>query len=576
MTTVAGDSYPAMAESDGPVAAGAPRRPGHGLSSTMRRGRLLAARIGTVLRDDPLLIAVLVSSFVARLLIADRNSYWYDEMLSVQVYAGWHDSPLDALELLRADSVHPPLYQLILHYWVEWFGEGERATRSLSNLFVLLATLFLYLLVRDAFSQRLALLSAITFALMYSPTYYALEARSYAQTMFLATLSSFALLRLMRAGHARGWRRALRSPTALLFMVAGAALLLTHYFNAFFWCAQGLIVGVFVLRERPPRSWPAGLGVVAAMYAVQAGVFAVVWGPALLEQYREMSGGFDVGNDGVASPYDLLAQTAMPNLDAPRVVWWAAVAVGVVLGLRALRALVESGPEARQPAWATAYLCGWLLLPFFVVSLTFEITGIARYYPRYWLAAMPALAPLLVLLTSEATRLVRLGLRRRGGVSPPFSWLSIATAAAVVTFVLPGTVAAATGPKDEPGEFRDLARRAVELIEADPEHDYLVIEAVRYPAPLVNLYLERFSNEVRAGGILWRDEVYSGEYRILTTYEPVIAEHDHLMLLFTHVRISYFPEVLTALDERYDMRLRQIVGGRGLIVYDVRPHPAGG
>jgi len=573
-STVAGDSHQAMAELDGPVAAGAARRSGGGEGSMRQRARRLATRTWAALGDEPLLIAVLVSSFVARLLIADRNSYWYDEFLSVLVYAGWHDSPFGAVAALGSDSVHPPLYQFILYFWVEWFGEGERATRSLSNLYITLATLFLYLLVREAFSRRLGLLSAITFALMYSPMYYALEARSYAQTMFLATLSSYTLLRLMRAGPARGWWPALRSPTALVFMAAGTALLLTHYFNAFFWSAQGIMVGLYVLRERPPRSWLTGLGAVAALYAVQAGVFAVVWGGTLLAHFRKKSDGFAVEGNGVRSPFDLLAQVISPNIDAPRVVWVAAAAVATVMVLRTVHTLMDGGPDARQPAWATSYLLAWLILPFFMTTLAFEITGVARYIPRYWLAAMPALAPLLVLAIREATRLGRLGLerlgaQRRGGSWPQSRWLGIATAAAVVGFVLPGTVAAATESK---GEYREVVRQAVDVIQADPDHEYIVIEAVRHPEPFADYYLEQFGDGIAVDGVLWRDEVYSGEYRILTTYEPAIAEHDYLVLLFTHVRLHYFTEVIGVLEERYAVWLRQINGGRGLIIFDVRAH----
>lgn len=553
-----------------PGTPGGPGRPG---GSIWWRARSLATRTRTAVQAEPLLVAVLVSSFLARLLLADRNSYWLDEFLSVHVYGGWHDSAFDAVGSLAANSVHPPLYQFVLWFWIDWFGDSERATRSLSNLYIALATLFLYLLVREAFSRRLALASAIVFALMYTPLYYGLEARSYAQTIFLATLSSYALLRLMRAGLARGWRAAIPSPAALVFTVAGLALLLTHYFNIFFWLAQGILAGLFVLRERPVRGWPAGLGTVAAWYAVQAAAFAGIWGSALLDQYRQRSGAFSVEEVGTRSPYLLLDNLVTPNLDPPRVILWVGLAIIGVMLLRAADALLNRGTAVRQRAWATIYLVGWLFLPFFVITSVFEVAGVARYVDRYWLAAIPPLAPLVVLIVSEAVALVRLGLQRVGRFQLPPVWTTVATAVVVATLVVPGTVAAATAPK---GEFRGIALQVVDIVRADPDHDYILYQAAYRPEPLIDYYFHQLSDEIEVYANLQFAERRSGDYRILTTDQPVIAQHDHLVVLFPHLRPRHFPDAMEQLADRYEIRLQQLDGkGFGFVIFDVHPSAGG-
>src|SRR5688500_14122206 len=58
------------------------------------------------------------------------SSLWLDEALSVNISA----LPVgDLLERLRHDG-HPPLYYLLLHYWIELVGDGDTAVRALSGI----------------------------------------------------------------------------------------------------------------------------------------------------------------------------------------------------------------------------------------------------------------------------------------------------------------------------------------------------------------------------------------------------------------------------------------------------------
>src|SRR3954468_13650460 len=61
--------------------------------------------------------------------------FWIDEGLSV----GIADRPLgDIPEALRKDG-SPPLYYMLLHFWLNLAGSSEAGVRSLSLLFALLA-----------------------------------------------------------------------------------------------------------------------------------------------------------------------------------------------------------------------------------------------------------------------------------------------------------------------------------------------------------------------------------------------------------------------------------------------------
>ena len=147
------------------------------------------------LAQHQILCLILFFSFVARLFLANWKSYWYDELLSVAIYGSNHATLVSALKGLAAHSAHPPLYHAILYYWIQIFGTEEVTTRTLSNLYITGATLCLYLLALRLFGRRVAIASALLFAFSYTATFFGLEARSYAQSLFLVTLSSLLLWR---------------------------------------------------------------------------------------------------------------------------------------------------------------------------------------------------------------------------------------------------------------------------------------------------------------------------------------------------------------------------------------------
>jgi hypothetical protein len=540
------------------------------LTEQTHRSRLrgLAQRAQTSLRDEALLLAVLAGAFISRWLIADRNSYWLDELYSVAIYGVWNESASAAVQRLADTSVHPPMYQFILYNWMEWFGDAERATRTLSNVYITLATLFLYLLVRDSISRRVGLASAVVFALMYSSTYYALEARSYAQTIFLVTLSSYALLRMMRTGAARGWVPAIISPPTLAFTFANVALLLTHYYNFFFWIAQGIVAGLFVLRERAPRRWFTGISTVAVLYGVQGAIFGLAWGRVLLDDYRRRGDAFPV-DGSVRSPLDLLSTVITPNIDPPPVVRWLGIAVFLVVTVRALVSLIRGGELTveRQRAWSVAYLISWLLVPLLVVYVAFVITGVARYSPRYWLFIVPPMAPLIVLVIDETVDLVSRLWRRMRGVALGVGWATVLTVLVIGALILPGTLGSATREKTD---WRGTAQDIVDIIESDAESSYVIYETSFRSTPVLDYYLSRYSNDIRVTATIRRSEERAGENFSFERTADVIEQHDYLIVPFIHHRTTDFPTAMERLSATYDVHHRQIrSSGKGLVIFAV-------
>ena len=241
------------------------------------------------LAQHQILCLILFFSFVARLFLANWKSYWYDELLSVAIYGSNHATLVSALKSLAAHSAHPPLYHAILYYWIQIFGTEEVTTRTLSNLYITGATLCLYLLALRLFGRRVAIASALLFAFSYTATFFGLEARSYAQSLFLVTLSSLLLWRwLDHAEDPPAWGDLFAGRAALL--LCNIALLLTHYSNALFVIVQALFAGFFFAHRGRSETRLLTLSKLVAFYVTQFAVALALWGPVAWSTHKRFAG----------------------------------------------------------------------------------------------------------------------------------------------------------------------------------------------------------------------------------------------------------------------------------------------
>lgn len=154
-------------------------------------------------------------------------------------------------ELLRraALDVHPPLYYLALDAWTALWGVSPSALRGLSAILGVLAVAMAYAVTLEA--SRLdncggvpararigALLAAVLVAIQAASVAHGRNARMYALGVLLAGITSWLLLRALRAPDTerRWW---------IAYGIAVAAFCATHYYAVFTVAAQA----VFVLAQ---------------------------------------------------------------------------------------------------------------------------------------------------------------------------------------------------------------------------------------------------------------------------------------------------------------------------------------
>jgi uncharacterized membrane protein len=150
-----------------------------------------------------LILLLMCSSFFA--LYHSNAAYTSDEVWSVNTVLS--DNVISAL---KAD-VHPPFYFQLLDVWVSLFGPGERAVRSLSGLFYILAVLALYCLARELYGDELALLCAALYACSPLAIASAQFARMYALLSFLSIVSTLLYVQFWIKDRTNVWRSQLSS-----------------------------------------------------------------------------------------------------------------------------------------------------------------------------------------------------------------------------------------------------------------------------------------------------------------------------------------------------------------------------
>ena len=130
----------------------------------------------------------------------------------------------------------PPLYDIIMHFWIQVFGTSEFAQRSFSALLGVLSVYLVYEFARLLFDTRTGLLSALFGALSYSWFYFFRMNRCYGLFIFLTLLSLYVFFYYIK-------NRNYQFPLFILTLI-NAALIYTHYFS-FLVIALEVLVSAF-------------------------------------------------------------------------------------------------------------------------------------------------------------------------------------------------------------------------------------------------------------------------------------------------------------------------------------------
>jgi mannosyltransferase len=272
--------------------------------------------------------------------------YWIDEGISVGIA---HHSFTSIPHLLREDG-SPPLYYLLLHVWIGWFGDSERATHTLSLIFALACIPLAYWVARSLFGALAGWVCAGLAAVDPYLTYYAQETRMYTMVACLSFVAAGAYV----LGVLHGRRRYLP-----VLAVSLALILYTHNWGLFL-CIGFAAATLICARDRLREAAIAG-GITLLLYAP--------WLPTLLNQSQHtaapwamvpsfhallLAPGAVLSGDGPFMAFVLAGGAGLAMIvrlrsdPARRAVITLAVAIGITVLVAWLLSLIS-------PAWTTRY-----------------------------------------------------------------------------------------------------------------------------------------------------------------------------------------------------------------------------
>ncbi|MDO8505348.1 MAG: glycosyltransferase family 39 protein [bacterium] len=129
------------------------------------------------------LIGVIGLGVILRVLtLTQRGSFWFDEAFAVH-FASMDISQM--LSYLRFEN-NPPLYFILLHFWMKIFGDSELTVRILSMLFGIAALPLTYYIGKRLHSKTAGLFAVFLMAISTFQVFYATETRMYTMYLFLA------------------------------------------------------------------------------------------------------------------------------------------------------------------------------------------------------------------------------------------------------------------------------------------------------------------------------------------------------------------------------------------------------
>jgi mannosyltransferase len=172
-------------------------------------------------RHLQLLAGITVAGALLRFLTLDVQSYWLDEVATVNIL---HKGFGDMISAIASGESTPPLYYVVAWVWAKVFGTGEVGLRSLSALFGTATIPLAFVLGRELVGRRAGLVAAALCAFNPLLVWYSQEARSYALMILLTGLSLLAFLRALEDGRARH---------LAVWALVGVAAVATHYYAGF-------------------------------------------------------------------------------------------------------------------------------------------------------------------------------------------------------------------------------------------------------------------------------------------------------------------------------------------------------
>lgn len=183
-----------------------------------------------------ILFLLTILGILLRLAYLYHHDVWFDE--SFTYFISIQSLP-QLLTATGADN-NPPLYYLIIHYWIKIFGESSLSLRIPSLMCGLLLLPTLYYFTKKYYKQSIAVIVVSIACVSPLLVYFSSEARMYSLFTLLSSVSTFLFLFLQKKYSQR---------LLFLFVISFTLTLYTHYY------AYLLFLPFFIILRKKTAEW---------------------------------------------------------------------------------------------------------------------------------------------------------------------------------------------------------------------------------------------------------------------------------------------------------------------------------
>lgn len=199
------------------------------------------------LKEMILIIILFLIAFIIRIWHLTDRSLWNDELWTVFFSSAKHLKNMWSMLYVVSHKFaeNPPLYLIVIRFWVNIFGNGEFAFRFPSVIFGSLSIPVFYFITKQFVSKKIALICSIL--LIFSPIhiYYSQEARCYSLFILLSFISTYFFVKLMNSSKGK-------IADKLGYISSITAMLYTHYYSIFLILAHILLI---LLQSKKKKNW---------------------------------------------------------------------------------------------------------------------------------------------------------------------------------------------------------------------------------------------------------------------------------------------------------------------------------
>ena len=390
-----------------------------------------------------MLLAILLVALLLRVFQLDAESLWLDEVYSVN----WGNHDFVQILGLSIQNRHPPLYLLLLHYWMQLFGDSEFSVRLPSVLFGVFSVAMLYKVGTLLFNKWTGLMSAFIMAISAYQIYYSQEARAYMMMVLFALISFYFFLKLFEGKNY--WILA-------GYVLFSTTLMYAHYYGLFLVFVQALFVlGFYALRRHPNNAttvtttfgtWGLAAGATVILYL--PGFFYLAY--TLIHPNPPVYGQTPPGLSDVSK--SLLQYAGAPYWGAPSSPSLLLLAILTLFALIAVFVLLKRGGERMK----LSLLLLWLIVPVALPFLLSQISNL-QYAGRYSIAALPALY-LLVAVGMQRVGSVAMRASTRSTTFVALAGLAVTAGLFAVTGILYVSILHDYFTSVKKEQWRDIAR----------------------------------------------------------------------------------------------------------------------